>query len=161
MIMAVLFNKEQNKYIGLNLFTTNEPDWLTYSLCGGNINRQQKKELFRLENDDLFLHDAEYEKEVEIIIDGLTNIRESCRFTFQPVDEGEFRLESDYKNHMVHIKFRLYQIDKMENEGIPDNVFVIDTTYFLLYEFLTELREEYITIKFAGLIEEKDDAVSC
>ena len=35
--MAFLFNKEKNKYIELNLFTTNEKDWITYSMCGGNI----------------------------------------------------------------------------------------------------------------------------
>ena len=34
--MAFLFNKEKNKYIELNLFTTNEKDWIAYSMCGGN-----------------------------------------------------------------------------------------------------------------------------
>ena len=39
--MAFLFNKEKNKYIELNLFTTNEKDWIAYSMCGGN-NKQGK-----------------------------------------------------------------------------------------------------------------------
>ena len=30
--MAFLFNKEKNKYIELNLFTTNEKDWIAYSM---------------------------------------------------------------------------------------------------------------------------------
>ena len=42
--MAFLFNKEKNKYIELNLFTTNEKDWIAYSMCGGNIYQQTRKE---------------------------------------------------------------------------------------------------------------------
>ena len=49
--MAFLFNKEKNKYIELNLFTTNEKDWIAYSMCGGNIYQQTRKELFRLDNE--------------------------------------------------------------------------------------------------------------
>lgn len=141
--MAILFNKEQNRYIELNLFTTNELDWITYRICGGNMHQQKRVELFRLDNDDLFFHNAAYEKEVENIIDGLRNIKESHHYTFQPVDEGEFRLESDYKDNMVYIKFQFYIIDIMENEGIKDNIFEIETTYLILYEFLTQLRKEY------------------
>lgn len=43
--MAFLLNKEKNKYIELNLFTTNEKDWIAYSMCGGNIYQQTRKEL--------------------------------------------------------------------------------------------------------------------
>ena len=49
--MAFLFNKEKNKYIELNLFTTKEKDWIAYSMCGGNIYQQTTKELFRLDNE--------------------------------------------------------------------------------------------------------------
>ena len=48
--MAFLFNKEKNKYIELNLFTTNEKDWIAYSMCGGNIYKQTRKEFFILYN---------------------------------------------------------------------------------------------------------------
>ena len=52
--MAFLLNKEKNKYIELNLFTTNEKDWIAYSMCGGNIYQQTRKELFRLDNEYLY-----------------------------------------------------------------------------------------------------------
>ena len=73
--------------------------------------------------------------------------KESCRYTFEPVDEGEFRLESDYKDNVVYIKCTFYIVDMMENEGIEDNIFVIETTYFMLYEFLIQLRKEYNMVK--------------
>lgn len=69
--MAFLLNKEKNKYIELNLFTTNEKDWIAYSMCGGNIYQQTRK----------------------------------------------------------------------------DNIFEIETTYFMLYEFLIQLRKEYNMVK--------------
>lgn len=141
--MAILFNKEQTRYIELNLFATNELDWLTYSICGGNMYQQKRIELFRLDNSELFFHNAAYEKEVENIIDGLRNIKESHHYRFKPVDEGEFRLESDYKDNMVYIRFQFYIIDIMENGGIKDNIFEIETTYLILCEFLTQLRKEY------------------
>ena len=121
--MAFLFNKEKNKYIELNLFTTNEKDWIAYSMCGGNIYQQTRKELFRLDNEYLYFHNTVYENEIEKIINGLSNIKESCRYTFEPVDEGEFRLESDYKDNVVYIKCTFYVVDMMENEGIEDNIF--------------------------------------
>ena len=136
--MAFLFNKEKNKYIELNLFTTNEKDWIAYSMCGGNIYQQTRKELFRLDNEYLYFHNTVYENEIEKIINGLSNIKESCRYTFEPVDEGEFRLESDYKDNVV---------DMMENEGVEDNIFEIETTYFMLYEFLIQLKKEYNMVK--------------
>lgn len=145
--MAILFNKEQNKYIELNLFRTNELDWITYSICGGNMYQQKRIELFRLDNDELFFHNVSYEKEVENIIDGLTNIKELHRYTFEPVDEGEFRLESNYKDNMVYMKFKFYIIDMIENEGIKDNIFEMETTYLILLEFLTQLRKEYNIVK--------------
>lgn len=141
--MAFLFNKEKNKYIELNLFTTNEKDWITYSMCGGNIYQQTRKELFRLDNEYLYFHNTAYENEIETIINGLSNIKESCHYTFEPVDEGEFRLESDYKDNVVYIKCTFYVVDMMENEGIKDNIFRIETTYLMLYEFLIQLRKEY------------------
>ena len=137
--MAFLFNKEKNKYIELNLFTTNEKDWIAYSMCGGNIYQQTRKELFRLDNEYLYFHNTIYENEIEKIINGLSNIKESCRYTFEPVDEGEFRLESDYKDNVVYIKCTFYVVDMMESEGIEDNIFEIETTYFMLYEFLIQL----------------------
>lgn len=146
-VMAVLFNKEQNKYLELNLSMTNEFDWVGYSMCGGNIYQQKRIELFRLDNGDLFLHNAAYENEIENIIDGLRNIKELHHYTFEPVDEGEFRLESDYKDNIVYIKCIFYVIDIMENEGIKDNIFEIETTYVMLYEFLTQLRKDYNMVK--------------
>ena len=107
--MAFLFNKEKNKYIELNLFTTNEKDWIAYSMCGGNIYQQTRKELFRLDNEYLYFHNTVYENEIEKIINGLSNIKESCRYTFEPVDEGEFRLESDYKGNVVYIKCTFFR----------------------------------------------------
>lgn len=86
--MAILFNEEQNKYIELNLFRTNELDWITYSICGGNMYQQKRIELFRLDNDELFFHNVAYEKEVENIIDGLTNIKELNHYTFGPVEDS-------------------------------------------------------------------------
>ena len=61
--MAFLFNKEKNKYIELNLFTTYEKDWIAYSMCGGNIYQQTRKELFRLDNEYLYFHNTVYENE--------------------------------------------------------------------------------------------------
>lgn len=145
--MAFLFNKEKNKYIELNLFTTNEKDWIAYSMCGGNIYQQTRKELFRLDNEYLYFHNTVYENEIEKIINGLSNIKESCRYTFEPVDEGEFRLESDYKGNVVYIKCTFYVVDMMENDGLEDNIFEIETTYFMLYEFLIQLRKEYNMVK--------------
>jgi len=145
--MAILFDKEQNKYFELNLFTTNELDWIRYSICGGRMYQQKKLELFRLDNGDLFLHNVTYENEIENIIDGLRNIKEIHHYTFEPVDEGEFQLESDYKDNLVYLKLSFYFIDIMKNEGIKDNIFEIETTYLILYEFLTQLRKEYNMVK--------------
>ena len=103
--------------------------------------------MFRLDNEYLYFHNTVYENEIEKIINGLSNIKESCRYTFEPVDEGEFRLESDYKDNVVYIKCTFYIVDMMENEGIEDNIFVIETTYFMLYEFLIQLRKEYNMVK--------------
>jgi len=116
-------------------------------MCGGNIYQQTRKELFRLDNEYLYFHNTVYENEIEKIINGLSNIKESCRYTFEPVDEGEFRLESDYKDNVVYIKCTFYVVDMMENEGIEDNIFEIETTYFMLYEFLIQLRKEYNMVK--------------
>ena len=98
-----------------------------------------KLELIRLDNEYLYFHNTIYENEIEKIINGLSNIKESCRYTFEPVDEGEFRLESDYKDNVVYIKCTFYVVDMMESEGIEDNIFEIETTYFMLYEFLIQL----------------------
>ena len=116
-------------------------------MCGGNIYQQTRKELFRLDNEYLYFHNTVYENEIEKIINGLSNIKESCRYTFEPVDEGEFRLESDYKGNVVYIKCTFYVVDMMENEGLEDNIFEIETTYFMLYEFLIQLRKEYNMVK--------------
>lgn len=140
--MAILYDKEKNKYIELNLFTTNELDWIAYNMCGGNIYQQKKVELFRLDNDNLFFHNA-YEKEVEDIINGLENIKKLHHYTFEPKDEGEFLLKSDYKDNMVYIKFLFRIIDIIDNEEIEGNIFKIETTYLILCEFLTQLRKEY------------------
>lgn len=98
-----------------------------------------KLELIRLDNEYLYFHNTIYENEIEKIINGLSDIKESCRYTFEPVDEGEFRLESDYKDNVAYIKCTFYVVDMMENEGIEDNIFEIETTYFMLYEFLIQL----------------------
>lgn len=43
----------------------------------------------------------------------------------------------------MYIKCKFYVVDMMENEGIKDNIFRIETTYLMLYEFLIQLRKEY------------------
>ena len=35
----------------------------------------------------------------------------------------------------------------IENEGIKDNIFEMETTYLILLEFLTQLRKEYNIVK--------------
>ncbi len=47
----------------------------------------------------------------------------------------------------MYIKCTFYVVDMMENEGIEDNIFEIETTYFMLYEFLIQLRKEYNMVK--------------
>lgn len=102
----------------------------------------KKIELFRLDNDGLFFHDA-YEKEVEDFINGLRSIKESSHYVFEPKDEGEFLFEADYKDNMVCIKVQFRIIDIIKSEEVKDNTFEIETTYFILYEFLTQLKKEY------------------
>ena len=51
-----------------------------------------------------------------------------------------------YKYYIYNWKNRVLY-DMMENEGIEDNIFVIETTYFMLYEFLIQLRKEYNMVK--------------
>ncbi len=143
--MALLFNKDKNKYVELRLFPLNDPEWITYSLCGGKICQQKEIELFRLDNDDLFFHDS-YEKEVDDVINGLRNINKSYYYRFTPKDEREFLLKARYKDNMVYIKFIFHIIDKIQKEELPDNTFEIETTYFILYDFLTQLKKEYNSI---------------
>lgn len=139
--MALLFNRKKNKYIELKLYRKNEPDWIAYSICGGKIS-QKRIELFRLDNDGLFFHDA-YDKEVENIINGLRNIKESRHYVFEPTDEGEFLLKSDYRDNMINIILQFRIIDMIKREEVKDNIFDIDTTYVILNEFLTQLKKEY------------------
>ncbi len=144
--MAVLFDKEKSKYVELALFPIKEPDWITYKICGGKICRQKEIELFRLDNDDLFFHNAYYEKEAENVINGLRNIKNSCYYRFKPIDDSEFILKAKYKDSMVHIQFLFNIIDKIQKEELPDNTFEIETTYSILIDFLTQLKKEYDSI---------------
>lgn len=143
--MAVLFNKEKNKYIELRLFSINDPEWITYKMCGGKICRQKEIELFRLDNDDLFFHNS-YEKEVDDVINGLRNIKKTYYYRFEPKDEREFLLKASYKDNMVYIKFFFNIIDEIQKEELQDNTFEIETTYSILYDFLTQLKKEYDSI---------------
>ncbi len=152
--MAVLFNKEKNRYIELSLFALNDPEWITYKMCGGKICRQKEIELFRLDNDDLFFHNS-YEKEVDDVINGLRNIKKSCSYRFQPKDEREFVLKAIYKDNMVYIKFLFNIIDEIKKEELQDNTFEIKTTYPILCDFLTQLKKEYEIVVGVYLQSEK------
>ena len=93
--MAVLFDICREKYIELNLYLTNEVDWLSYKMIVGEISSSERKELFRLEGEELFLHNS-YEREVEIIIENLKQIKKNKRYKFSPKDDGEFELDVTY-----------------------------------------------------------------
>ncbi len=73
--MAILFDKERSKYIEIQLFSLADPEWLTYKLYGGRFCNNKKFELFRLDNEELFFHNAYYEKEVEDLLNNLSSIK--------------------------------------------------------------------------------------
>ena len=53
-VMAVLFDMCNEKYIELNLNLTNEVDWLSYKMMVGEMSSLERKELFRLDGEELF-----------------------------------------------------------------------------------------------------------
>lgn len=142
--MAILFDKERSKYIEILLFPLADPEWITYKMCGGYAN--EKIELFRLDNGELFFHNAYYEKEVEDLLNNLSSIKKIHHYTFTPIDEGEFRLIADYKEGSVSIKFIFRVLDKMNAVDMKNMVFNIVTTESLLYNFLIELKKNYLNI---------------
>lgn len=142
--MAILWDKERSKYIEILLFSLSDPEWITYKMCGGYANK--KIELFRLDNDELFFHNAYYEKEVKDLLNNLSSIKKIHHYTFTPIDEGEFRLVADYKEGSVSLKFIFRVLDNMNAVDMKNMVFDIVTTESLLYNFLMELKKNYFDI---------------
>ena len=140
--MAVLFNKDKNKYVELKLFSINDSEWITYKMYGGKICDGKNIALFKLDNSALFFHNS-YEKEVDTLINGLKNIKTSNHYVFTPKDEGEFLLEATYEDDMIFINFSFYVIDKIKKDELQENMFEIVTTYSVLCDFLTQLKREY------------------
>lgn len=144
--MAVLFNVEKSKYVELKLFSSDEPEWITYKMYGGKICNKKYIELFRLDNDELFFHNS-YEEEVSDLIKALRNIKKSYYYRFTPKDEGEFLLKAIYEDNRIYINISFYIIDKIVKDELQDNKFEIVTTYPNLCDFLTQLGEEYAGIR--------------
>ena len=143
--MAILFDKKRSRYIEIQLFSIADPEWITYKLYGGRFCNKKKCELFKLDREGLFFHNA-YEKEVDILLNNLNNIKELHHYTFEPKDEGEFRLVADYKNSSIYIKFFFRVLDNINSVDMKDKVFNVVTTEPLLYEFLVELEKDYLDI---------------
>ncbi len=130
--MAILFDRQKKKYIELVLCVINDPEWLSYKLSGGEIFPDKRIELFRLDNEDLFLHDS-YEKEVH-------------PYAFQPKDEGEFVLKVDYQDGFVLVKLVFRVIDEIDETKVCNNIFEIETSDVFLEDFLYDLEKEYNSI---------------
>ncbi len=143
--MAILFDRQKKKYIELVLCVINDPEWLSYKLSGGEIFPDKRIELFRLDNEDLFLHDS-YEKEVEIIIENLRGIKKVHPYAFQPKDEGEFLLKVDYQDGFVLVKLVFRVIDEIDETKVCNNIFEIETSDVFLEDFLYDLEKEYNSI---------------
>ena len=142
-VMAVLFDMCNEKYIELNLNLTNEVDWLSYKMIVGEISSSERKELFRLEGEELFLHNS-YEKEVEILIENLNQIKKNKCFRFSPKDDGEFELAVKYsrKNEII-VTLTINCTDGMDLIKFLTNKFELKTTDRLLEDFILELNKEY------------------
>ncbi len=85
-------------------------------------------------------------KEVEDLLNNLNRITEIHHYSFEPVDEGEFRIVADYKDNSVYIQFFFRVLDKINSVDIKDKVFHIVTTEYLLYDFLAELNNDYLDL---------------
>lgn len=144
--MAILFDKTKQKYMELQLYDLDDPEWITYKLYGGEILLGLKSEIFSLDREEeLFFHD-DYEKEVVNIISNLQNIKRKGHFSFQPKDEGEFVLTVNCENDLILVRLLFRVIDKIDKNKMRDNVFEIETTEILLEEFLFELQNEYCNV---------------
>lgn len=144
--MAILFDKTKQKYMELQLYDLDDPEWITYKLYGGEILLGLKSEIFSLDREEeLFFHD-DYEKEVVNIISNLQNIKRKGHFSFQPKDEGEFVLTVNCENDLILVRLLFRVIDKIDKNKMRDNVFEIETTEILLEEFLYELQNEYCNV---------------
>ena len=144
--MAVLYNVDKSKYVELKLFSSDEPEWIAYTMSGGEMYNKKHIELFRLDNDELFFHNS-YDEEVSDLMKGLRDIKKSDHYRFTPKDEGEFILKAIYKDNRICINISFYIIDKVVKDELQDNEFEIVTTYSNLSDFLTQLGEEYAGIK--------------
>ena len=143
--MAMLFDKKREKYIELIVYSIGDPDWLSYKLSGGEILKFGRNELFKLDREDLFFHNS-YEKEVEIIISNLLDIKRKRHYVFQPKDEGEFLLSVVNQQNAMLVKLLLRQVSIVDKNKICDFVFELETTDALLSDFLFMLQKEYSNI---------------
>lgn len=147
--MAVLFDICREKYIELNLYLTNEVDWLSYKMIVGEISSSERKELFRLEGEELFLHNS-YEREVEIIIENLKQIKKNKRYKFSPKDDGEFELDVTYlRENEIIVNLTIDRTEGMDLNRFSTNKFELETTDRLLEDFILELNKEYSTLNIS------------
>lgn len=141
--MAVLFDICREKYIELNLYLTNEVDWLSYKMMVGEMSSSERKELFRLDGEELFFHNS-YEKEVEIIIENLKQIKKNKCFKFSPKDDGEFELDVTYLGeNEILVKLTIDCKDDIDINKCSTNRFELKTMDRLLEDFILELNKEY------------------
>ena len=141
--MAILFDVCRKKYIEMILCSTNEVDWLSYKMIVGEILSSERKELFRLEGEELFLHNS-YEKEAEIIIENLKQIKKNKCFKFSPKDDGEFELAVKYsRENEIIVTLTINCTDGIALNKFSTNKFELKTMDRLLGDFILELNKEY------------------
>ncbi len=147
--MAILFYVCRKKYIEMILCSTNEVDWLSYKMIVGEILSLERKELFRLEGEELFLHNS-YEREVEIIIENLKQIKKNKRYKFSPKDDGEFELDVTYlRENEIIVNLTIDRTEGMDLNKFSTNKFELKTTDRLLEDFILELNKEYSTLNIS------------